>query len=212
MIFILLLINFAISWFNALSCGKSWAETKAQGGFLHFVNWCGAVMSACGFTWVYAVVLAIAAIHFHFLAPRYIEGLLGLTYLMIILPILGSGLGITLQSWAVFWRRKTFANGAMTAWNTFAQIHNIYGAASAIPDAFLSVTRMFRSDDEEDNGASTLVIALVLGALLGGVLTTSAILRKAAKGVALDFETQRQQALRGEGTQWGTSGWGRAAR
>ena len=64
--------------------------------------WCGAIMSACGFTWVYIALLAILAQSFQWLPARYIEGIFSLGYLVIIVPLLGSGLGITASSWAHF--------------------------------------------------------------------------------------------------------------
>jgi hypothetical protein len=54
-------------------------------------------MSACGFTWVYIALLGILAQSFQWL-PAYIEGIFSLGYLVIILPLLGSELGITANS------------------------------------------------------------------------------------------------------------------
>jgi hypothetical protein len=91
---LLLLLNFVISWFNAWSVGRSWAETKAFGGLPRFFAWCGSVMSACGFTWCYLVLLVIInhAIPWKYqLPPKYEEAMFRLGYLMIILPVIGSG-------------------------------------------------------------------------------------------------------------------------
>jgi hypothetical protein len=55
-------------------------------------------MSACGFTWVYIAPLGILAQSFQWLPARYIEGIFSLGYLVIILPLLGSELGITANS------------------------------------------------------------------------------------------------------------------
>jgi hypothetical protein len=61
MLFLLLILNFAISWFNAWSVGRVWTESKMIGGFFRMTVWCGAIMSACGFTWVYIALLGLLA-------------------------------------------------------------------------------------------------------------------------------------------------------
>jgi hypothetical protein len=59
--FLLLILNFAISWFNAWSVGRVWIESKMIGGFFQMTVWCGAIMSAYGFTWVYVTSLGVLA-------------------------------------------------------------------------------------------------------------------------------------------------------
>lgn len=119
---ILLPINFAISWFNAWSCGKSWVETRAVGGFAHFLNWCGAIMSASGFTWCYLLVFGFMAanvpvtdeetgISAPLLTMEQVGVFFDLGYLVIIGPILGSGIAIMVNSWRYLWQRRSLANG-----------------------------------------------------------------------------------------------------
>jgi hypothetical protein len=85
----LVLLNFVISWFNAWSVGRGWAETKVAGGFARFMSWCGAIMSASGFTWCYLVIICIVGQlipgRYH-LPDKYAEGVFRLGYLIIILP------------------------------------------------------------------------------------------------------------------------------
>lgn len=186
MIFLLMALNFLISWFNAWACGKAWVETKAVGGVAHFMNWMGAIMSACGFTWVYLIILALIAGAAGWLDDRYVEAMLSLGYLVIIGPILGSGLAITLDSWAYFWRKKSLGSGAVAGWNTFAQAYNTYQAVSAIPEALGSVFDAFggkgsRSKSDGKSAMAMIAILLVVLALVGGVLTTSAIIRATAR-------------------------------
>jgi len=93
-VFVLLIVNFGISWFNAYSVGRSWADSKAVGGWPRFIIWCAAVMSACGFTWCYLIVLTFMAGAAGYLSPRYMQLALEIGYVIIIFPILGSGFGI----------------------------------------------------------------------------------------------------------------------
>ena len=128
------LLNFAISWFNAWACGKSWNETKHVGGVIHFMNWMGAIMSAMGFTWCYMLFMAWLGATVPFveqddgtyatlLTPDMLEAYINLGYLVVIGPILGSGLAITCQSWYQFAKRRTLGNAGVAGWNTFAQIY-----------------------------------------------------------------------------------------
>lgn len=189
-ILLLWFVNFAISAFNAWACGKSWNETKHVGGFVHFMNWMGAVMSASGFTWCYLILLALlgsvipieqeSGAAAPLLDAHMLEAVMSLGYLTIIGPIIGSGLALTIQSWSHFWRRRTFGSAAVAGWNTSAQVYNVYNAASLIPQSVGKVGSFFTSDDS-DSGKGTIVLLLVVLALFGGVLTTYMILTKTAR-------------------------------
>lgn len=212
-LFIFLIINFAISWFNAWSVGRSWAETKAIGGLARFMAWCGGIMSASGFTWCYLVILMLinactAGSKYH-LPDKYAEGVFRLGYLIIILPVIGSGIAITIQSWAYFWKERNFKNGALAGWNTFADVYNIYTAARAIPESLSFLSSLFKSDSRDSDGKGRLVMWVILLAILcvlGGILTTIAIVRSTAKRVALQ-ETYRMR--RDSNYDYPAGAWGR---
>lgn len=195
MIILIWFLNFAISWFNAWGCGKTWNESKANGGVPHFMNWMGAIMSASGFTWCYMVVVGwlgstIPLKHddhgqlVPLLSQHMLEAFCNLGYLAIILPIIGSGLAITIHSWGVFWRRRTFGDGAIAGYNTFAQVYNMYEAFQGIPRAGRGVLDFFWGDKDDDRDASAIVVALVLLSIAGGILTTRAIIRSVARSTA----------------------------
>ena len=158
--------------------------------------WCGAIMSACGFTWVYIALLGMLAQSFQWLPARYIEGIFSLGYLVIIFPLLGSGLGIAASSWAQFWRQKNLINGGIAAWNTYAQISNMVSAVRFVPAAIGNVFSAFKGDDEEDNRAMLLMLAVVLVAVGAGVMTARGIILATARksSQALLSELQAQHA------------------
>ncbi len=198
MIVVLWFLNMFISAFNAWGCGKTWAETRAAGGLAHFLNWMGAIMSASGFTWCYtllACVLGGGVTHtvdgkvVPFLSPEQVSAVAGLGYLMVIVPILGSGLAITLHSWGVFWRRRSFGSGALAGWNTFAQASNLYHAAQDIPRVWDMLGSFFGAGSKakgSDKNGSVIVVVIALFALLAGVLTTYSILTATARATARD--------------------------
>ncbi|MBI4437846.1 hypothetical protein HY631_02750 [Candidatus Uhrbacteria bacterium] len=196
-------LNFAISWFNAWSCGRAWNETRAVGGFAHFMNWMGAIMSASGFTWCYLIVLVVGgtfipitdgegvqAVTAPLVSEAMAKASLELGYLVVYFPIVGSGLAITLQSWAHFYRERSLKNGAIAGWNTFAQIYNIGSGLRNVPSAFSGVSSFFKGDDK----GKLLVILLVIGAVIGGIATTALIIRSTARRVARDAELDYHRA------------------
>lgn len=195
-IFLLLFLNFAISWFNAWSCGRSWNEAKLAGGFARFMVWMGAIMSACGFTWCYLIVLAVVGNMIPYgqdpvtgepglLVPH--EAVIAsfeLGYLVIIFPVLGSGLAITMQSWAGFYRERTFGSGALAGYNTLAQLHNMVEAARAVPTFANHLGKLFSGNGDGRGKLALAAVVLVVIALIGGILTTASIIMASARAQA----------------------------
>jgi len=185
MLTLYILFTLGISFLNAWSTGRGWTEAKLVGGLPRFMAWCGATMAAVGFTWVYLIVIAIMAgpDGAGRLSAARVEQLMSLGYLAVIVPLIGSGVAITVQSWAAFWQRKDFGNGAIAAWNTYAQVHNIVDAVSAVPSAWDAVSGLFKSSDDEEDASGTLVLVLAALAIGAGVLTTVLIVRTVAANV-----------------------------
>lgn len=187
MLFFFLLLNFAISYWNAYVAGRFWTETKIIGGWQRFTTWCAVIMSACGFTWVYLTILTIVAVATQKLTPEQGQAMFNLGYLIIILPVLGSGMGIWLDSLIQAYRQRNFGSVAVASWNTYAQLRNTWDAASYAPSAFKSVVDAFTPKGKnKDGAAAALMLALVILALCGGALTTAAIVRWADRKVAID--------------------------
>jgi hypothetical protein len=193
MIVLIWFLNFGVSWLNAWGCGKTWNETKHSGGMPHFMNWMGATMSACGFSWCYMIVLLAVGSAIptgsgpgeHPLIPAsMVEAMASLAYLALIGPILGSGIAITVHAWGVAYRRRSLESGAVAAYDTWAQVYNVQGAIDYVPEATSKVKGFFESDDSDD-GRWLIVITLVMAVLAGGLLTTRAIIRSTAKSTAM---------------------------
>jgi len=178
-------VNFFISCLNARSCGLVWVEVKMIGGFQKFMTWMGAIMSASGFTWCYLVVLLFGVYYVQpaFLKPdqdpwitaNQLQGGFALGYLIIIPGMLFSGLMIWVDSLVQAWKRRDLASIGVAGWNTFAQIHNTYGAMRGVPEALKKVKDVFLKGDGKKKG-SAIVILLVVLACISGILTTWAII------------------------------------
>jgi hypothetical protein len=209
-IVLLWFLNFGISWFNAWAVGSTWDSSKEEGsGGAYFMNWMGAIMSASGFTWCYLIVLGLIATQVPMawlvdaeegaepvtgmlLEGDSLQAFADLGYLVIIVPILGSGLAITVASWRAFARRRTVGDGMVTGWNTFAQVHNTYHAVRALPGVLDRLGGFFggKSSGSSSGGGKKgglIVIVLVILAVLGGVITTYAIIQARRKAVILSY-------------------------
>lgn len=187
MIIVLLFVNFAISWFNSWSVGRSWAETKHIGGLPRFMTWMGAIMASAGFSWCYLFILAfiVGPDGMNKLPEKYVVAMCNLGYLALIIPVIGSGTAITIQSLVRAWKERSLATGGIAAWNTFADIYNISQALEYAPGAFEDVADVLfdsKGDkDEEDNAAARLAILLVCLAIAGGIITAALIIRSTSK-------------------------------
>lgn len=194
MLLVIMLVNFGISFWNAYACGAYLTESKMMGGWARVLIWSGLVMSACGFTWVYLVIIDMVAISAKWITPEQGQVLFDLGYLMILVPILGSGFSIWVHSVVRAYRTRSFGDVAVAGWNTFAQGHNMYSAAKHAPDALRNVMDFFSSggksrsrSSSKDNGGAIIILLAIL-ALASGIITTALIARWADKRVNLAFE------------------------
>ena len=73
MLFLLVLVNIGISYWNAKQAGRVWAESKGVGGWIRILVWCAAIQSAVGFTSAYAIILATLAQQFNYLPPQALQ-------------------------------------------------------------------------------------------------------------------------------------------
>jgi hypothetical protein len=192
MIVFLILWNLGISVLNCWFVGKSWAESKAIGGWFRFITWCAAVMGTCGFIWINIIVLGfVASTHVALLPLKYqltdpwLELLYDIGYLIVIFPILGSGMGIWLDSVKEAYKRRDGISIGVAGYNTFAQGYNTYEAAKFIPTILKKIGKQINDADTAQSKGMWLVIDTVLILSVGlGVATAWYIIHTTAEGVA----------------------------
>jgi hypothetical protein len=179
LIILLWLINLGISWWNARVVGLDWVESKHLGGWIRFMTWMGWLMSALGFTWCYVILLALLARGLGYVDDQTMERTISLGYLILLPGILMSGLFIWIDSAVRAWRQRDLPSIGIAAWNTFAQVHNVYAAVKGIRGASKSVASLFRSADVDDikGAAVAAAVLVVMAAFAGGFLTTEMIRR-----------------------------------
>lgn len=191
------LLNVLISWYNAKTAGQVWAETKTLGGMIRLVVWCAAIMSAIGFSSAYLLGLLLVVVPF--LEPQQATELVkyatSFWYVLVIAPVLGTGLIVTVHSWIMLYRERRLLDMAAASWNTFAQIHNMANAANSIGPALKDVSDGFSRvlKDSKDPNSKIFILGVVLAllALLLGVLTTAVIIRRYEGTLPLPEELAR---------------------
>ncbi len=192
---VILALNFAISWWNARACGRAWVESKAVGGLIRFLVWCGAVQSAIGFSSVFLFPLIFLAngMFPEYFTQEYVEGATNLWYLTIIFPALGSGLIITIESWITAYRERRLLDLGRAAYNTMAQVHNTMSAVDSLGPALDSVGKLFASalggrGDAKGKAAMLgllIMIVVVATALAAGTILTAVLIQRYAGTVPL---------------------------
>ena len=202
MLVLVLGLNLVISFLNARNVGRVWAESKAVGGWIRSLSFENGVQATAegiiempaGFPFVYAVVVGYIAVSTGYLPPAMLGVMMNLIYIMIIVPLIGSGIFITIQSWIAFARDKSLSNLGVAGWNTFAQAYNTYNAIQSFGPALDSVQQglggLFSDDGDSDNSTAR-VILLVAIVLLAGVLTTSVIVRRYEASLPVSEEIRR---------------------
>lgn len=166
--------NLLISFWNARVVGQAWGDPSAEyGGFMRVVLWSALVQSMVGFSMPVMMLEALIFRSTGVLSDAALRGMFSLWYLMVIVPLLGTGLVITAHSLVQAYRSRNWGDMAVAGYNTVAMGHNIYEASSGTGSALKSFTD-FSSDDERDNGGMLVIVValLVVAALAAGALIT----------------------------------------
>lgn len=180
----IILLNVGISIWNCHACGKAWKDVHAIGSwFDKLLIWSGVIQSAIGFslplllglTWVTTGVMA--NLKEPMLTPAEVtqiwEYVSSLWYVIIILPVLGTGLTITMYSIAHAMHARDFASMAIAGYNVVATANNVMHAVHDIGGALGNVGELFQ-DALTDSGGDAkgkialIVILLVALSIIGG--------------------------------------------
>jgi hypothetical protein len=199
-----LLLTLAISFLNAFWVGSVWLEKQVMGWAGKLLVYSVAVMSLCGFLWFNVIcqtflVEAARAHHLHGkyvdwvynLPPHYPDYIYSLGYLLIILPIIGTGIVMTVWSWVALSRQRSWRNGVGAFWNTGATMYNIWNSVQVIPQAVSNVGNLFSGSGSSGsssngsrsnkNGAALIIVVLVLVALVLAIVEVVFIIKWSAK-------------------------------
>lgn len=188
-----LILNVVISVWNCYAVGTAWKDTMAFGGwFEKLLLWSGVIQSGVGFSMPIMLVLGFFASFFLSSgetpmftleeADQIMQGMFSLWYVLVIFPILGSGLAIWAHSLREAYHRRDFGSIAVAGYNSFAQIHNMVSAAHNLGGAFGDVSELFGKVLDTKGGKGKdkiilLLIVLVIVAIVAGFMIAFALVR-----------------------------------
>lgn len=188
-LFLLLALNFAISWSNASYVGRYWSESKQVGGSFRVYMVTGYIMAIAGFTMVYGYILLLVSPYILPLLKVSQETILAvqslsadLIYLFCVATIIPTGFYIWIRSLKTFFEEETLSAGLTAGWNTFAQVHNVVNAAREVPNALSRIADALLGKGKKKNDKTIIVVLAILivaVAIFGGYFTASYIMKKA---------------------------------
>ncbi len=197
---LLVVVNIAIAWWNCYVVGKSWDVVKHHGSaFERILMWCGAVQSTVGFSIPILIGLAFTSVSFLTAggmpymtqeeAQIFMEGIFSLWYLLVIFPILGSGLLIWIHSVREAIKRRDAASIATAAWNTYANVSNFANATGGTGYALGGVGKAFSGGSNRNGkGAGILILIMIaIVALLAGALITAMLIQRYRRQTVQQF-------------------------
>lgn len=191
-----LVITVAVSYYNASIVGRWWSESKEIGGGVRFLIWCGAIMAVSGFFMVYLLLLTLGMYYTGAfvtlgsllgvaVTPATVDLLMetvfDLAFLIVILPVLGSGFAIWAHSMVVAWYRRDVKSIGIALWNTFAQTRNTVTAVRHIPKTTRRVSKNTRDLAKAGGGLAYLILLLLpIVISLGLAIFTVVVIARAA--------------------------------
>lgn len=198
-IFFVLVLNLVISFWNASVVGRYWTERHELPGYVRFMMWCGVIMAVSGFFSVYVTFITMIMHDLHLFealalalfqvemtaveATGLAQNVFDLAYLVIIFPVLGTGLALWANSVIIAWKRRDLASIGIGIYNTGAQIHNMVSAVRHVPRATKSLSSgvKFRLKSKDGKAAAYLVLLLIpVIVSLGSAIATTAVIMRAS--------------------------------
>lgn len=178
-----LVLNFVISWANAWAAGTTWYE--ADRGWPWLVKWSTAIMSAVGFTWCFLQIVVRVGWSTELLPQKVATGSIALGYVIILVPLLLTGMVITIEAIRQAWRTRRPSAVVVATYDFVAMTHNTYEAIHVLPEVLHSLGDFVGDswDDEELFGiiggvllwVALFIVTLSLGA---GILLTKALIKR----------------------------------
>ncbi|HRY36270.1 MAG TPA: hypothetical protein P5230_00105 [Candidatus Magasanikbacteria bacterium] len=201
-----------ISVWNCYAVGIAWKDTMAFGGWFNkTLLWSGVIQSGVGFSMPIMLILGFGASFFLSSgenpmftleeADQILQGMFSLWYVLVIFPVLGSGLAIWAHSLREAYRRRDFGSIAVAGYNSFAQIHNMVSAANNLGGAFGNVGELFGKALDSKGGKGKdklfiLLIILVIVAIIAGFMIAFALVRHYASNTDSRIEEYGDQIER----------------
>lgn len=199
LVVLLIGLNLFISFWNANVVGRFWSERRNLPTSYRVLQWCGVIMAVCGFFYCYVTILTAIMAGLNLFpilgqalfkveissddVATLVEFITSLSYLIVIVPVLGTGMIIMVNSWIVAYRRRDLASIGIGIYNTGAQIHNLVNAVRYVPQATRSLGKGFKLKFKSKDGKGLAMLILMLLPIvisLGAAIATTVMVMKAS--------------------------------
>ena len=179
----ILILDFAVSLWNAYSSGYNVALLSRRGGsgWLRAVAYSGLGLAFAGMAYVMSVVVSAAAYYLGYVSGGVVDTVLAFAFLVFGALIIGFGLMVMIQSIAVAMRQRSIWNILIAMWNAFAEIWDIAVYVESFGDA-VSILRGERSEEE----GTDVFIIIIVALLIAFFITYSAYKQGQKKAMASD--------------------------
>ena len=103
---LLWIFNLGICLWNIYAIGNTWVEARHAGGWMNFLVWSGAIVTALGLTWNIFVLEAMIAFSSGLINELEVQIMLQSGYILIIPGIIFGGYATRFDSWARAYRSR----------------------------------------------------------------------------------------------------------
>lgn len=212
-------VGLGVAYWNARIAGKIWLESKAVGGWVRVVAWCGAVQSAMGFALIYSLVVGIPLALYMKVKVEFFEYWMSWVTVLALPALIGSSLIIAIESWRRWGRERSLKNLGFAGWNTISSTASLEKDLRTIGEAIGKLFSVFsgsksktessesasadsggdsggdsnNSDSGKSSGKGTALLALLLtiASIIAGCWTTYKIMQKYIGSDPLPFDEAR---------------------
>lgn len=164
-LFVVLGINLLVGILDMVFAGRAWVDAKQAGGFFRFLAWCVYIMSGLAFSSILLVAEIYGLILWGKVPEDMLTSIVYAWYLLVIVPVLGTGLVITLVSIQQAFRSRRLGDILIAGYNTYAMVHNTLSAIDTVPKAIRS---LFKNLKGKDAGYLILFVVFTLLPLILG--------------------------------------------
>jgi hypothetical protein len=172
---LLLVVNVVISFLNARAIGPVWRHRGEMGWGLWLVVWSAAVQSAIGFSLPVMLLELLGAYAAHWLPVGGAKLAFSVWYVMVVVPLVGTGITLTANALVAAWKRPSARNVAASAWNVAVTADDFHHLAPAVQHASSAIGDFDFSGGDDGEGvlAIVVVVGIVVIGLFSGALITN---------------------------------------
>ena len=179
-ILLVFIVNPVIAYFNAYGVGRIWNSMAAATKWEKAIAVSALIQSVIGFSMPMVAIISFIGYVTKYLNMNEIHLVMDLFWLSVIVPIIGSGLIITIQSVRDAIKYRSFGSIATAAWNVGAMINNIVDMFSNFGSILSDATKR-ASDDDENPAILFIAIFVVIVSIGSGAALTCLSFKRGQK-------------------------------